>query len=106
MSMLSCLTYPLTCFQHASNWNDYHAAISNASANKDVLSVQGASQGGQQRQAVTEGSDLPEDTQIGFSGKGGGIFGSFATPARSAHSSTQVQLSLFPPPTQPVHAYM
>lgn len=36
------------------------------------------------------GGDLPEDMQIGYSGKGGGIFGSFGTPARSARPTPQV----------------
>lgn len=40
--------------------------------------------------AEAEGGDLPEDMQIGFSGKGGGAFGSFATPARSSRPTSQV----------------
>ena len=56
-----------------------------------VQGVAGAA-AGQRRQAVTEGMDMPEDTQIGFSGKGSGIFGSFATPARSARPPAQVHL--------------
>lgn len=36
------------------------------------------------------GGDLPEDMQIGYSGKGSGIFGSFGTPARSARPTPQV----------------
>lgn len=40
--------------------------------------------------AEVDGGDLPEDMQIGFSGKGAGAFGSFATPARSSRPTSQV----------------
>ena len=46
--------------------------------------------GAERRQAEAEGGDLPEDMQIGFSGKGSGIFGAFGTPARSARPTPEV----------------
>lgn len=57
----------------------------------DLTQGVGGAPGGQRRQAGTEVMDMPEDTQIGFSGKGSGIFGSFATPARSARAPAQAR---------------
>ncbi|KAL3153612.1 hypothetical protein ABBQ32_013217 [Trebouxia sp. C0010 RCD-2024] len=43
--------------------------------------------------AEVDGGDLPEDMQIGFSGKGAGAFGSFATPARSSRPTSQAGIA-------------
>ena len=54
--------------------------------------------GAQRKQAEAEGGDLPQDMQIGFSGKGSGIYGSFGTPAPSARPTPQVIYPLLAPP--------
>lgn len=71
-----------------SNWCSFAA----------VLSAQPAAQRGQ---AEVEGGDLPEDMQIGFSGKGSGIYGSFGTPAPSTRPTPQVSQHSSDPATPP-----
>ena len=51
---------------------------------------------GQVSKVDTDGGDLPEDLNIGFSGKGPGIYGSFATgkPATRGAPASQVSFQI------------
>jgi len=61
-------------------------------AYKQLSLLQGSA--GQVSKVDTDGGDLPEDLNIGFSGKGPGIYGSFATGKSATRGPTASQVSI------------
>ncbi len=61
-------------------------------AYKQLSLLQGSA--GQVSKVDTDGGDLPEDLNIGFSGKGPGIYGSFGTGKPATRAATAPQVSI------------